>query len=164
MKLAPVILENYNPKWKDAFNEMKAEILNVLPDVSVEHVGSTAIENMTAKPEIDMVIGVKDISDPENVRKIESLGFVYFQKFEAQVPERRYLRKSEGIVPLFHIHMVETTSDFYKNHIKFRDILNSNPALRDEYAKLKAVLAEKYKDDRETYTKEKSDFILNVIK
>ena len=163
-KLVPVILKEYDSNWKDAFNDMKAKILYVLPNITIEHIGSTAIEGMVAKPEIDILIGVDDINNVSGkITILETLGFEYFPKFEEQVPERRYLRLSKGIVPLFHIHLVEKTSVFYMNHIKFRDYLIANPEMKDKYIALKKMWIEKNGDDRIKYSEAKKEFILNVI-
>lgn len=164
--LAPVILSSYDAAWGDIFSQEKDILLRGFGEnsLSIEHIGSTAIPGATAKPEIDMMIGLVSLQDALGYMKpFEKLGYVYFQKFEQFVPERRYFRKSSGIIPLVHVHMVEKGSDFWSDHILFRDYLRSNPEDAKRYSDLKKELVTKFDGDREEYSNGKNAFIMKTL-
>jgi GrpB-like predicted nucleotidyltransferase (UPF0157 family) len=155
--IAPVVLSEYNAEWTLKYQAEKETIMSLIGEHvrSVEHVGSTAVQGMLAKPEIDILIGIDSLSDATPlISVLEEKQYLYYQRFEEFVPERRYFRKSEGIYPLVHIHMVELTSNFYKEHIVFRDALRSDSKLRERYAELKRLLVKEGGGDRMKYNKE----------
>lgn len=164
--IAPVVLEPYNPNWSKQFDEEKKKVLRNIGNfiVDIQHIGSTSIPGSIAKPEIDILIGVKDI---ENYRyclePLKKLGYYYYQRFEESVPERRYFRKSNGITPLVHIHMVEVRSNFWRRHLLFRDYLISHPDIAKKYFALKKFLARQYRDDRTRYSDRKAKFIIGLL-
>lgn len=165
--IAPVILSKYDPNWVAVFNKEKEIISKAFgeDDLLIEHIGSTAIAGSVAKPEIDILIGLEKLEDAmAYIEPLKKIDYVYYQRFEEFVPERRYFRKSEGITPLFHIHMVEATSDFYKDHIIFRDYLNNHPEIVKEYNQLKQNLIVKFNNDRKSYSKGKEEFIFKILK
>ncbi len=164
--IASVELSLYDPAWGEMFRREEIEIRKVIGEhiERVEHIGSTSIEGLAAKPEIDLLIGVRDITDAEKcIVPLRDFGYVYFSKFEQLVPERRYFRKSEGIKPLFHIHMVETKSSFYEERILFRDYLRSHKEMREEYEKLKRILLQASNGDRGTYQDGKKEFVERIV-
>lgn len=165
--LAPVILSEYNPMWIDIFNTEKAMLLHGLGDrnIAIEHIGSTSILGATSKPEIDIMVGLDKLEVASKyIQLLEKIGYVYFQKFEAAIPERRYFRKSDGIIPLFHIHMVEKESSFWERHILFRDYLRSHPDDVKKYNTLKESLILEFPSDRQGYSKGKENFIAEIVK
>lgn len=154
-QIAPAILEKHNSNWIKIFAREKKIISDSIGKYMehIDHIGSTAIPDIKAKPEIDILIGVKDINRATKVKEpLQRIGYVYFPKFEKLVPERRYFRKSKGIVPLVHIHMVETKSNFYRDHIAFRDYMIEHPEEANRYEKLKEKLLKKFNGDRGGYT------------
>lgn len=165
--LAPVTVSPYDPTWIDTFNTEKVRLLHELggDDLVIEHIGSTAIPGATAKPEIDIMVGLRKLETASGyIKPLEKIGYVYFQKFEIILPERRYFRKSDGIIPLFHVHMVEKESDFWENHIIFRDYLKNHPKDVEKYNTLKQDLILKFNSDREMYSKGKENFIIEILK
>lgn len=165
--IASVKLSPHNPKWIIIFKKEKKKILNELGrnNISIEHIGSTAIPNAVTKPEIDIMIGIEKIQDvSQHITALENIGYVYFPKFEKIVPERRYLRKSKGIIPLFHIHMVERESNFWQDHIIFREYLKDHPEEVKKYNNLKRNLILQFSNDRESYSKGKENFIIKILK
>lgn len=165
-KIAPVKLSKYDPKWVIVFNKEKEKILNKIEkSLLIEHIGSTAIPGSIAKPEIDIMIGIKTLKDSKKyIKPLDKLGYIYFPKFEEFVPERRYFRKSIRVKPLFHIHMVEKGSGFWQDHIIFREYLKSYPEDVKKYNNLKQDLILKFNGDRESYSKGKEKFILDILK
>ena len=165
-QIAPVTLEEYNPKWIEMFESEKQIITDAIGKyiTSIEHIGSTSIEGLVAKPEIDILIGVVRLSDVDLcLEAFNKLGYVYYQHFEEFEPERRYFRKSDGIIPLVHIHIYEEASAARRERIVFRDYLRVHPEIRDRYAEHKLSLAKKFSGDRLEYSHSKNYFISNII-
>lgn len=115
---------------------------------------------LAAKPIIDIVIGVRDLSDGErSVGPLVGLGYEYLG--ESGIPGRYYFRK--GSPRSHHIHLVQHNSDFWERHLLFRDLLREQPDLRDQYAALKRALADRYGANREGYTEAKTPFIQSAL-
>ncbi len=129
--------------------------------VGIEHIGSTAVPSLGAKPIIDILVAVNHLSDAEQcIEPLQSIGYEYVPEYEESIPERRYFHK--GGPPKeqhYHLHMVELTSDFWKKHLLFRDHLRTHPKIAQKYHELKKRLALKYGSDREGYTEAKTSFI-----
>ncbi|HEY6172094.1 MAG TPA: GrpB family protein [Candidatus Kapabacteria bacterium] len=162
----PVIIVTYDPNWKDLYQIEREEIMARIGEYiqDIQHMGSTSVEGLAAKPIIDMMIGIRALEDTRHcIPPLEGIGYEYVPEFEKDLPMRRYLRKSTGGIRTHHIHMVERSSDFWNKHIAFRDILRSNTSVREGYGALKYRLAETYRDDREGYTDAKTDFIETAL-
>jgi GrpB-like predicted nucleotidyltransferase (UPF0157 family) len=163
----PVRIEDYDPQWPVLYEEEKCRIFEVIGDmiVRIEHIGSTAVPNLGAKPIIDIVVAVNRLSDAEKcIKPLQRIGYEYQPEHETSMPERRFFRK--GNPPKeqhYHLHMVERTSDFWKRHLLFRDYLRTHPKATQEYYELKKKLAIEYDTDREAYTEAKTSFIESVV-
>jgi GrpB-like predicted nucleotidyltransferase (UPF0157 family) len=165
-RIAPVGLSEANPEWVNKFEEAKTELENAIGQhvVSIEHMGSTSIPNLSAKPEIDILIGLEKLEDAEKcIEPLKAIGYPYYKRFEENTPERRYFRKSEGITPLVHVHMYEIESDFYKDHLLFRDYLRGNHEVAKQYEDLKKTLLESSEGDRSIYQSGKAEFIHRIV-
>jgi len=94
-----IILEPYNPDWIKLFEDEKEKLQKILDInssvIHIEHIGSTAIPGIYAKPIIDILIGVNDINNNSYIKNIENLGYQYHPIFESEFPNRRYLQKSD---------------------------------------------------------------------
>lgn len=166
MKHASVIVVPYDPTWPLLFDEEKERILTEISQyvVSVEHMGSTAVPGLAAKPVIDILIGVRSLADaPHFIPPLFSLGYEYVNRYENEMPFRRYLHRKVNGEHTHHLHMVEPDTNFYKVQLAFRDYLRAHSKICDTYAALKFDLAEKYRNDRMAYTDAKSDFILGIL-
>ncbi|MBN8571609.1 MAG: GrpB family protein [Ignavibacteria bacterium] len=176
----------YNPAWKNKFEEEKKNLSQLLKQFNpvIEHIGSTAVEGLGAKPVVDIQIGIRKYEDLNfMVDKMISAGYVYYKKYEDVLPDRRYFVKASNpnneFLPqilytyednfdrkehphLFHIHTVELNSGWWRRHIAFRDYLRRNDAARDEYYKLKIELAEKEWEDKNDYTDAKTEFVKSI--
>ena len=114
-------LSEYDPGWQDIFLNEKKFLENVLPANSrVEHIGSTSVIDLCAKPIIDILCGLETflIAD-ELIDKITGLNYEYVEKYNAIIPERRFFRKTAE--HNFHIHLVQTAGPFWERHLLFRD-------------------------------------------
>lgn len=157
-----VSIVEYRPQWRKMFEEERQLLQAVLGEVpaKVEHIGSTSIEGLAAKPIIDIMIGLPDFSVVERlVPRMETLGYEYIQKYEDEMPFRRYFVKNLNWIRTHQIHMVEINSEFWERHLLFRDYLRHNPEIASKYAVLKKQLAEREWGDVNEYADAKSAFI-----
>jgi len=164
----PVVIVDYDARWPIIYEKEKARILKAIGGkvVAIEHVGSTAVPGLGAKPVIDILVGVRSLSDVEEcIEPLKHIGYEYVPEYEASIPERRYFRRGPSEVPNrhFHLHMVERTSNFWARHILFRDYMRTHPEIAQQYCRLKKELAAKHGADREAYTEAKTSFIESVV-
>ena len=163
LKNNTVQLESNYKIWKKMFEEEKKKLKKIFTqnNFSIEHVGSTSVKNLSAKPIIDIAIGIDDF---KNFLKYETILEKIYTIKKNENNNEILLIKENKIETFFLIHVLEKDSERYKNMIKFRDILNNNTTILKEYEKLKKNLSKKYKNDRIMYTKSKNDFINNILK
>ena len=157
-----ITLLPHDPAWKSAFKIEKDQLLQLgLRNIThIEHIGSTAILGIYAKPVIDILIGVKCLSEftSENIQKIESLGYRYNQVLESVFPHRRYFQKDNEQGERTHqIHLVNYPSSWYERHLLFHDYLRFYPDIANEYETLKFNLA-KIHDNTIDYANAKNEF------
>ena len=162
----PVIIVEYSSQWPLLF-EAEAEILRSAfgPEaIAVEHVGSTAVPGLCAKPVIDILLGANALAPIEQrIVALEARGYRYVPEFEKQLPERRFFVKPKQGATRFHLHAVERGSGFWRDHLRFRDALRDQPDLREQYLDLKRKLAASFRMDRAAYTDAKASFIQGVL-
>jgi GrpB-like predicted nucleotidyltransferase (UPF0157 family) len=155
----------YNREWSRQF-EQEAEILKPLFNqviLSVQHIGSTAIPGIKAKPIIDILITVNAIEevDPFN-SSMKQLGYVIGGEFG--LPGRRFFCKGDEENCYIHLHVYEADHPAVQKYITFRDYMIAHPLEAKQYEMLKADLAERYFNSRTLYTQNKSNFIENIYK
>lgn len=158
VKLAP-----YTAEWRRLFEEEKVLLQATIgPHVlDIQHVGSTAIPGMIAKPIIDIGIAVTSFEKASVcIQPIEQLGYDY--RGEVGIPRRHYFVKGDPTT--HHLHMHELDSCDWQNQVLFRDYLIQRAGLAEEYAALKAQLAQRYSTDREAYLDGKAPFIERVLR
>jgi len=157
-----VALTPYTLAWKRLFEEERVILQAGLGDhiLDIQHVGSTSIPGMLAKPIIDIAIAVRDFEDARVcIDPIELLGYQYRGEFG--IPLRHYFVK--GDPRTHHIHMVEVTSQAWVNQLLFRDYLTRHPQSAQEYANLKVELVQRYPKDRQAYMDAKAPFIQHIL-
>ena len=162
LKKNHVRLVSHQKEWDQNFQLESAFLLLALGNYveGIEHIGSTAVEGVVAKPIIDILIGIRDFKEVFNkIQYLEALGYEF--RAESGDKERRMFGK--GNPRLFHLHFVEHESDNWTNFIFFRDILINDPKIREEYSTLKIKLAQKYPYDRISYTEGKSEFVQAIL-
>lgn len=164
MSGAPVILEEYDYSWPTKFKEEKEYLMAVAGKWlygSIEHVGSTAIPGMLAKPVIDVMFGVKSLNEskPAITSLVES-GYEYWP-YKTEV--MHWFCKPSDAFRTHHLHLIPYGSPLWQERIKFRDLLRSNSSVAVEYSNLKRKLATAYKEDREAYTENKWPFIQQAL-
>jgi GrpB-like predicted nucleotidyltransferase (UPF0157 family)/catechol 2,3-dioxygenase-like lactoylglutathione lyase family enzyme len=161
-----ITLSPFNPEWKKIFEKEKVKLEAVLKDnaVAIEHIGSTSVEGLGAKPVIDILIGIDDFNNAnKTVPAMKEDGFDYIDKYEDTMPGRRFFIRTEN-ENKFHIHLVEFNGSFWRRHILFRNYLREFDDVRDEYFNLKRTLSEKEWDDSNDYAFAKTEFIRRMEK
>jgi GrpB-like predicted nucleotidyltransferase (UPF0157 family)/predicted acetyltransferase len=160
-----IILKQHNAIWLNDFESEKILLTTALGDkaISIDHIGSTAIANICAKPVIDILIGVKDLQNftQKDILEIEKLGYNYNPIFEETLPYRRYFQKSKNGIRTHQIHLVNKNSAWFEKHILFRDYLKTYHNEARAYEKLKLELAKKF-DDTISYANAKTDFCSTI--
>ncbi len=164
MREEPISLVAYDPAWPDRFQGECAELARVLgPWLAgpIEHIGSTAIPGLLAKPVIDIMAGVADLTSSLPARAAAAtLGYVYFP-YRPEV--MHWFCKPSSAHRTHHLHLVPVSSPLWADRIAFRDYLRSHPEAAAEYAALKRQLAAQYALDREAYTDGKSAFVAAIL-
>lgn len=158
-----VCLSGYQDEWSDAFVRERERLLAALGDpvVEIEHVGSTAVLGMRAKPLIDVMIGLERLEDYEAlVPVMEGLGYEY--KGEFGIPGRHFFVLGDPTT--HHVHMVEHGRHFWRLNLHFRDALRRDPSARERYEAEKVRLAEEFADCREKYTAGKNEIIQALLR
>ena len=157
-------IADYDPDWPAEFEAENTRLLGQIGrwSLGIEHIGSTAVPGLAAKPVIDIMPGVRSMADAEAcIEGMRRLGYEYVPEFEDALPDRRYFRKGHPQERL-HVHIVEIGGAFWRRHIAFRDHLRAHPERAEEYAGLKRQLAAQYPHDSLAYTDAKSEFILGI--
>jgi GrpB-like predicted nucleotidyltransferase (UPF0157 family) len=162
-KQREVIIVAYDPGWAERFREEASRIAHIfgLELLSIHHIGSTSIPGMSAKPIIDIMPVVRDISKVERFNDgMIQLG--YTPMGEYGIAGRRHFVKGAD-VRTHHVHSYEPENPEVKWHLDFRDYLIAHEDDARRYAQLKASLASKHRHDLEAYTQGKAAFIKGVL-
>lgn len=159
-----IVLMAYDPAWPATFERARDEIMPLLPaPLLIEHIGSTAVPGLTAKPVIDIIVLLADMEPArEALPQLERIGYEF--RPEVSNPARLFLRRvgPDG-VRTHHLHLHTDHGDV-ERHLLFRDRLRADEATRREYEALKRDLAIRHAGDREAYAKGKDDFIDAVVR
>lgn len=161
MRTKKVIVLPYDASWKTAFNDIRRELEAALGDlaVSIEHVGSTSVEGLSAKPIIDIDVVIRDYSVFDAVvRKLASAGYVHEGDLGIKDREAfKYTHKPH--LQKHHLYVCPQDSAELRRHITFRDFLRSNPDAVQEYSAVKETAARLYPEDIDGYIAYKSPCI-----
>jgi GrpB-like predicted nucleotidyltransferase (UPF0157 family) len=160
----PVIIEPYASAWPEKFESERLLLAPVLaPWLAgpIEHVGSTAVPGLAAKPVIDIMAAVRDLpSSIPAIEALKSLGYCYFE-YRADV--MHWFCKPSPTERTHHLHLIPYNSSLWRDRVAFRDRLRTDAATRRSYTELKLALAAKHKNDRDAYTDAKTEFIRSVL-
>ena len=158
-----VKVASYDPEWPRQFIQLRDKIRPAASDlaIAIEHVGSTSVPGLSAKPVIDLDIVIPSREDlPEVVRRLASLG--YEHRGDLGIPDRDAFRALAGPPP-HHLYVCPSGSVALRNHITLRDHLRAHPLDAAAYSALKVRLAERYSSDIDCYVQGKSEFILMIL-
>jgi len=158
----PILVVDYDANWPLHYEQEKIKILDALNNnvVDIQHVGSTSVPGLAAKPVIDILLGLAQVP-PSNasISALETLGYLYCG--ELGIPGRHFFRR--GMPRTHQIHLVLADSEFWKSHILFRDFLRSHPDAAQQYEALKRKLAVELGLDRDRYTNSKAPLIEQLL-
>lgn len=160
----PVGIVSYDPEWPRRFDDERRLLAAVFAgtDARIEHVGSTAVPGLGAKPIIDILIGVPTLAEVERrIPALEAEGYDYAPEYETQLPDRRYFRKPRVLPRAFHLHCVVTGSDIWIRQRAFRDHLRAHPEAAAAYDALKRELTRRV--SKQEYTAAKGPFIESIL-
>ncbi len=168
LKRGTVCIEEHQKTWEDSAEQTIADIQNALDgiDADVQHVGSTSIKSIKAKPIIDIAVGVPDFESvsARNDKLKKACIFPASWGFDDHPEELLYVKGDfEKDTRTHHIHVVLKTSKEWKNYLNFRDYLNAVPSAAREYEAVKEKLEAMYPDNREKYTAGKSEIIAKQL-
>ena len=178
--------EPYNPIWKAKFSSIQRDLHTLLKpiDPRIDHIGSTAVEGLSAKPIIDILIGLDKDSDLDLVPVLlKGKSYVYYEKYNEEMPYRRFFvalidrpevlgvpehivrgdeipeRLHDHSLRIAHIHSIPWKSDHWLRHIAFRDYLRTHSEVRDNYQRIKEDLVLREWKDGNDYNGAKDEFL-----
>ena len=152
----------YDGDWPAQFEAWKAKLFGVLEgSPRIEHVGSTSVPGLPAKPVIDIQVSVPDISDESAyVPPIESIGI----QFRSRDDQHRYFRPFSGLPRSVQVHVCNMGSEWERRHLLFRDFLRADTRAKDEYLAVKRQAAVLWRDDRIAYADAKTEVIERLMR
>ena len=157
-----VHIVEYSPNWPTLYEQEKKLIVGVLGHAitDIQHIGSTAVPGLGAKPIIDILVAAHKRGPVEEYSgRLRPIGY----RHQSHEDDAKRLFFQKGTPRTHHLHIVEYDSWEYRRHILFRDCLRTHPETAQRYEKLKRELAIKFASDREDYTESKSEFIESVV-
>jgi GrpB-like predicted nucleotidyltransferase (UPF0157 family) len=159
----PLEIVSYDPRWPDTFAVLRDQLTDALGALAlrIEHVGSTAVAGLPAKPIIDLDVVIATRADlPAVLARLHPLG--YRHEGDLGVPGREAFTTPPG-APLHHLYVCAADNPQLADHMTFRDYLRAHPETARAYADLKKFLAHRFRTDRTAYTEGKSAFIEQVL-
>lgn len=168
MTIEPVRVMPYDPSWPALFGEERVRVEGAVGRwaEAVEHVGSTAVPGLDAKPVIDVMVGLRSMEDAEAcVEPLMRLGYSYWA--EGVEPHHRLFVRFANprrTARTHNLHLVEFGGWYWNERLLFRDYLRDHPRTARAYARLKYELAGRYREDREVYTAAKAGFVSRVVR
>lgn len=166
MKTRKVIVLPYDSTWKSDFEKIKAEIENAVGDLilSVEHVGSTSVEDMSAKPCIDIDVVIEDYSVFEDIiQRLAAIGYTH--EGDLGIPDRhafKYTDKSH--LQTHHLYVCPQFSKELHRHLTFRNFLREHPEAVKKYSAVKEEAAKLFPENIDSYIEYKSPCIEELYK
>jgi GrpB-like predicted nucleotidyltransferase (UPF0157 family) len=162
--MPPIVVVDYDPGWPAAFERLRAAIWPVVAEVaqSVEHVGSTSVPGLAAKPIIDVSVVVGAESDvPLACERLATIGYVH--QGNLGIDGREAFESPSGF-PVHHLYVCHRDSLALANHVAVRDYLRAHPETAREYGDVKKRLAKQFPHDIEGYVDGKTDLLLRVLR
>jgi GrpB-like predicted nucleotidyltransferase (UPF0157 family) len=161
----PVVLEPYSSAWVERYQDERQALLAALPGaiIDVQHIGSTSVPGLVAKPTVDIMLGTRDWPWPEvHDATLAALGYRFYKAPAQDSRWRVYLKAWRTKQRGYHLHVVEHGSDHWRTHLLFRDFLRAHHDQAKRYEALKLDLAERFVNDRRAYQRGKAELILEL--
>jgi len=160
---ASVIVVDYDPNWPVLFRALQRRIADALGSVAarIEHVGSTAVPNLAAKPILDIDVLLGSASDlPTAIERLANVGYTH--QGDLGIAGREAFRAPAGD-PAHNLYVCLTPTGKFHRHLLFRDYLRAHPDDAKAYGELKQALALRFRDDRSAYVDGKSEVVTEII-
>ena len=161
-----IIVTPYDPAWADNFKAIEAELRDALGDLAlaIEHVGSTAVKGLSAKPIIDIDVVVRDETDlPAAIKALSGIG--YRHEGDLGIPGREaFAYDGKAHLRRHHLYLCPQASPELKRHLAFRDYLRAHPDAAIEYSRVKAEGAARFPHDIDGYIAHKAPFIERIYR
>lgn len=162
-----IIVEPYNPKWAEEFEKIESEILPLISEdnISFEHVGSTSVVGLWAKPVIDIDIVIDDGKLPMIIKKLDAIG--YKHRGDLGIIGREafgYNDEEKSNLMNHHLYVCHKESEELRKHLALRDYLRNSPEYCEKYSNVKIEMAKKHPHDIDSYIKGKEPIILEIYK
>lgn len=157
----------YDSSWPQKFINEKNRLLSIFKSdiAAIEHIGSTAVPGLDAKPIIDMMAAVKSMKVADKLLvPLRDFGYVTPDDCNANLLERRWLMRHHGGHRTYHLHLVEVASEGWNRTLKFRDALRANAKLAQSYTQLKLRLIRSGGSDRDKYIQGKTSFVEDALR
>jgi GrpB-like predicted nucleotidyltransferase (UPF0157 family) len=162
----PIVISEYNPEWPSLYQQERAAVQAALGEmvVVVEHVGSTAVPGLAAKPIIDLLVGVRSLAEARasGIEPLLRLGYTYIPEYESWLPGELFFRKGIPGPWTHHAHVMEPSNPRWRDFLLFRDYLRAHPRTAATYANLKKSFAVRFGDDIAAYRDAKRNFVKKV--
>jgi GrpB-like predicted nucleotidyltransferase (UPF0157 family) len=155
----PIVIVEYDPAWPEAFEGLRERAATAVGNVAIaiEHIGSTAVPGLAAKPVIDLVIVVESPDVARAIDRLTAIGYVHRGNLGVEGREAFDAPKGERG---HHLYVCPSDSEELRAQLAFRDRLRNEPVLASEYEALKRDLAARFREDRMGYTDAKTDFVV----
>jgi GrpB-like predicted nucleotidyltransferase (UPF0157 family) len=157
------VIVDYDERWPEEFEHLRSQLATALGDVAlrIEHVGSTAVPGLAAKPKIDADVVVRSAEDvPRAIERLATIGFEH--QGDLGITGREAFRgPDQG--NRYHVYVCVEASKPLRDHVAFRECLRAHADLAAEYEKLKRDLARRFEHDRDAYTAAKGAFVEAVL-
>jgi GrpB-like predicted nucleotidyltransferase (UPF0157 family) len=161
----PVVIVSYDPSWAARGQAECRRVAEILGVSEVEHIGSTAVPGLSAKPILDIMARVDSLAlSDEAMTALAREGFHHVPPDLDGRDWRKFFVKTRGGARAVHLHVLDAQSPRWERQLAFRDRLRASPAWVAEYSALKTALAARHRDDREAYTNAKTAFIEQVLR
>ena len=165
LNLHPIIIVvDYDPAWPQVFENLRSRVSAAVGDIaiSIEHVGSTAVPGLAAKPAIDLGIVVpSEIEIPLAISRLAAIGYVH--RGDLGIAGREAFHSPDDL-PAHNLYLYIQGNSALANHLAIRDHLRQNPATADAYGKLKKDLARRFPGKIDSYVAGKTDFLLAILR
>lgn len=164
VKRNEVRLLPHNPDWEKEFISVRAELLNCWGAniIDIQHVGSTAIRAISAKPILDIAVQLNSIKEMD-IKAFTDLGYAYCGPQFGNENYHLFVLRGDNELSLRHIHCYDKEEKEFSLLVGFRDYLNTHEDAALQYQKIKVELAEQYPNERSLYTKGKAEFIKSIF-
>lgn len=165
--MSEIVIQDYSSQWPLAFQELKLWYLSALGSLitDVQHVGSTSVAGLAAKPVIDMDIIIEDSQLlPQVIVILSQLGYQHRGNLGIAGREAFKLEEDPNRWPKHNLYVCPANNIHLKNHLLFRDFLRNNPDTANRYGALKKELAVKYTGNIELYVEAKTAFIIDILR